>query len=30
MKELYDEFVEIYKNKPIQDNSGGMKSQQMY
>lgn len=30
MKELYDEFVEIYKNKPIEDNSGGMKSQQMF
>jgi hypothetical protein len=30
MKELYKEFVEIYKDKPIKDNTGGMKSPQMF
>ena len=30
MKDLYTEFAEIYKNKPLKDNTGGMMSQQMF
>ncbi len=30
MKKLYEEFAEIYKNKPLKDNTGGMKSQHMF